>query len=358
MRRSYGYNSYRGRVTFRGFLRGLIIVLAVILILALVGYFLLQRYVVYTDQGQKFRFPFLAGEKDPSPSESVQIVVGGQESVSPEPTASPVEEQPLQAVWLPLTALAQETVEEQVFAAGGNAVILDMKLEDGSLGYHSQLELADQSGANAADEDGTRNEAIQTLNRGTLYTVARVCCFKDDRLSDVDRAMNILTNSGYLWRDPDGVRWINPANEQVRAYLIGIARELAQLGFDEILLDFAGYPTQGELGWIKDGSDYPRDELDGPISTFYEELSLALEDYEGKVSIRTTVEALTGADGYSGQTPENLAAWSDRIWVEQPEEKEDCLTPLRDAGVRDPEERLVWVLEGTGDGEESWAVFS
>ena len=107
VRRSYGYNSYRGRVTFQGFLRGLIIVLAVILILALVGYFLLQRYVVYTDQGQKFRFPFLAGEKDPSPSESVQIVVGGQESVSPEPTVSPVEEQPLQAVWLPLTALAQ-----------------------------------------------------------------------------------------------------------------------------------------------------------------------------------------------------------------------------------------------------------
>lgn len=352
MRRSYGYNSYRGRVTFQGFLRGLIIVLAVILILALVGYFLLQRYVVYTDQGQKFRFPFLAGEKDPSPSESVQIVVGGQESVSPEPTVSPVEEQPLQAVWLPLTALAQGTVEEQVFAAGGNAVILDMKLEDGSLGYHSQLELADQSGANAADEDGTRNEAIQALNRGTLYTVARVCCFKDDRLSDVDRAMNILTNSGYLWRDPDGVRWINPANEQVRAYLIGIARELAQLGFDEILLDFAGYPTRESWAGSKTGRTIREMNWTVPSAHFMKNCPWRWRTMKGRWSIRTTVEALTAPTDAAVRHRESGSLVGPDL-VEQPEEKEDCLTPLRDAGVRNPEERLVWVLEGTGDGEES-----
>lgn len=355
MRRSGSYSSYRGRMTFQNFLRGLIVVLAVILVLALVGYFVLQRYIVYTDNGARLDLPFLNGEKEPDPSDSVHIVVEEKESPSP----SPAESQPAEtrAVWLPLTALADGTAEEQVSAAGGNAVVFDMKLGDGSLAYHSGQELADQVQANMADEDGSREAAIRALNESGLYTVARISCFQDDKLYRADRALNILTNSGYLWKDPAGVRWTSPANEEVRAYLAGIAAELAQLGFDEILLDCAGYPVEGELSWIRRGEAYTPGQLDQVIGGFYEEMAQALKPFETKLSIRTTEEALTGADTLSGQTAANLAAWADRVWVEPArQDGTDYGALLTAAGAEDPEALLVPLLDGPGEERACWAV--
>ncbi len=42
-----------------------------------------------------------------------------------------------------------------------------------------------------------------------------------------------------------GQTWLDPTQETVQAYLIGLCRELADLGFDEILLTHCAYPTQG-----------------------------------------------------------------------------------------------------------------
>ena len=168
--------------------------------------------------------------------------------------------------------------------------------------------------------------------------------------------MNILTNSGYLWYGEDQMYWTSPASGEVRAYLTGIARELAELGFDEILLDFAGYPTQGNLGWIRVGESYPQGELDQWIGQFYQEMAQALEDYEVKLSIRTTEEALRGEDSLSGQTAQNLAAWADRIWVEpSAQEDTDYAALLAAAGMEGAEEALVLITQETEELTGGWA---
>ena len=363
MRRNGGYSSYRGRMTFQGFLKGLIVVLAVILVAALAGYFILQRYIIYTDSGTRIDLPFFNRAEEPEPTEDVNIVFGGGEEnpvPAPEDTQSAGETEgmtELRAVWLPLTALTDGTAQAQAEAAGGNAVVLDMKLTDGTLAYHSEQPLANQAGVNMADEDGSRERAIRELNEGELYTIARVSCFKDHGLSAADRPLNILTNSGYLWMDPEGVRWTSPANEQVRAYLTGIAVELAQLGFDEILLDFAGYPTQGELGWIKRGEAYSPGQLDQVVGRFYEQVAMALEPYEVKMSIRTTEGALTGTDTLSGQTAADLAARADRVWVEaETLTREDCQDLLSAAGAT--EGMLVLLTGRLEPGAGDQAVLS
>ena len=353
MKGQYGYQSYRGRMTLRKFLAILIGVLAVALALVVALYVYLQRYVVYTDEGARFELPFFQGESQP-PEESggVNIVVEN----SPAPSDGeerPETAEPLRAVWVPAESLEADIIQAQVEAAGGNAAVLDMKNADGTLNYVSQLDLARQAGANPAED---RNAALRELNQGELYTIARVACFKDGLLNTVDRSMNILTNSGYLWYGEDQMYWTSPASGEVRDYLTGIARELAELGFDEILLDFAGYPTQGNLGWIRVGESYPQGELDQWIGQFYQEMAQALEDYEVKLSIRTTEEALRGEDSLSGQTAQNLAAWADRIWVEpSAQEDTDYAALLAAAGMEGAEEALVLITQETEELTGGWA---
>lgn len=118
-----------------------------------------------------------------------------------------------------------------------------------------------------------------------VYRIARVSCFRDDRLSDADTSLAVLTKSGYRWTDPDKVHWVSPTNPAVRAYLADLCRELAGLGFDEILLDNAGYPTRGKLSYIKKGEAYDAEQFESVISGFYREVADALEGTETVLSV-------------------------------------------------------------------------
>ena len=224
-RYSYGYGSYHGRSGFRTFLKVLIVLLVVVLLLAVLAVVFLDRYWVYDREGARLELPFLQQEtSQPSPTSSQQgtlVLV----SPSPSPTPAPVY---LRAVALPRTALSDGTAQNQVTAAGANAAIFDMKADDGTLGYISNIELARAIGSSASDP--ALNEQIQTLCGTGLYTIARVSCFRDNTAPYQNNSLAIKTNSGYNWRDAGDVRWMSPTNEQVRKYIVDVCVELAQLG--------------------------------------------------------------------------------------------------------------------------------
>ena len=94
---------------------------------------------------------------------------------TPEPTPTPEPEEDFRGILLPNSALYDGTAAQRVEAAGATAALFDMKADDGSLGYISGLALAIQAEASAADP--ALNAAIQLLNGGEVYTVARVSCF-------------------------------------------------------------------------------------------------------------------------------------------------------------------------------------
>jgi hypothetical protein len=230
-----------------------------------------------------------------------------------EPTPEP-EVIPVQPVALPLEALYDGTAVSQIEAAGGDCALFDMKADSGALGYTSQQALA--ATAKASSSDPAMNAAIRGLNETQgLYTVARVSCFKDNQLPYYARTLAILTNSGYRWTGADGVRWVSPTNADVQAYVTGVCVELAQLGFDEILLDNAGYPDGGNLNYIKKGSAYDETQFAAVIDGFYAQVQEALADYPVKLSVVTTPQAQAGLDTLTGQTPDDLARF-DRLWTQ------------------------------------------
>ena len=336
-----GYHSYRGRNGLRTFLKILIVLLLAILALLVGVWFLLEPHMVYSSDGVRIQLPFLQ-ETEPEIQESAPIVVTTP-AVKPSPTPEP--EEAFRGLMLPESALYDETAIQQLQQAGATAAIFDMKRDEGMLGYVSSLPLAIQAQVSASDPE--LNAAIKQFNSGEVYTVARVSCFRDKTVPRTDMSLAIKTNAGN-WRDTWDYRWLSPANENARQYVIGVCTELAQLGFDEILLDNCAFPTQGELSWIKQGDNYPSEALTEELTRFFEQLRAALADYpEVKLSVVTTLEVLNGEADRSGQTTDLLTEQADRLFVAAGDE--EALPAWK-------EKTVVPILEQAGDAQISWAV--
>ncbi len=320
LRRSYGYDSYRGRSKLRTFLVVLIIVLTLALILAVAAFFLLQDHVYYSDDGTAHvSLPFLARESeapsDPPEPTAAQPVVVVTQSPTPEPTAEPV----LTPVALPASALTDGTAADRVKAAGGSAALFDMKPDNGALAYVSDLPQAISLGTSAAAPG--LNDAIRALNDTQgLYTVARVSCFRDDLAPKMNNTLAIRTSIGN-WRDSSRVRWLSPAVEASADYVAGICGELAELGFDEIWLDNAAYPLSGDLGFITRNERYDPAAFTSSLDAFYRKVETALAGTGVKLSLSADPEALTGGDSPSGQDPDLLGRYAYRLYLPGPEDE-------------------------------------
>lgn len=356
--KNYGYGSYRGRSRLRSFLKGVIILLLAVLLLAIAALIFLQRYMVFSDDGVRFELPFFQNSSpaptptsDPGPSATPDLVV----IVSPTPTQDlPPEEQVLHAVELPQQALYDGTAADLVASAGGNAAVFDMKRIDGSLGYVSALQLAKDVRASASDP--ALNSAIQALTSGELYTIARVSCFRDNALPYYRNDL-ALRSGGGNWKDDQRIRWSNPVHQEVRSYLTAVCVELAQLGFDEILLDNAAYPARGNTGNIKVGENYDPAALDDTVNAFYQEVAQALEEYDVTLSIATSAAVLDGTDSLSGQSSADLVRCAGRLWLLEAQGDTDYTGALARAGLDKPATRFVPAVSAPGSEDTSWVYF-
>lgn len=352
-RRYSAYHGRRGTGT-QQFLKAIIIVLVVLVALLAVARFVLGDFTFYDEDG--FHFPWGEdagsspnGDADQSPSPSLPLIITDEEE-----TPVPGVDEPLRAVLVSNAALAGGTVEQAVTAAGGNAAILDMKLDDGTLNFVSSNAIAVAAGVSAADP--AQNAAIAELTKGELYTVARVSCFRDHALPGYNDELAIHTNSGYRWTDFAGVRWSSPAHETVVSYLVDLCVELAQLGFDEIYLTNCGFPTaaDGNLGWIKVGAAYPKGSLDTLILPFLTQVKEALEPYGTKLSVEAMGCELMGETDKTGITMAGVLACCDRFWVDAVDAANYANFAVE--GEEDPSEKLVTVSASAGGEDGAWAI--
>ena len=341
MRRSgSGYGGYRGRRTLHDILKIVAIALGVLVALALAALLLGQRFIVFTDGGVRLDLPFLGGgEETPSDPGNVSVVIDEGEK---EPPALS-EGDSLAALELPLQSVLDGTAGEELARAGANALVLEMKGPDGALAWGSGQELAVSLGLSAGDE--AVNEALRAWNAGEVYTVARLCCFRDDAVP-YQRGSLALRSGGGSWRDELGLRWLHPGDLRAQEYLSQLCGELAALGFDEILLECAGFPTRGALEQISWG-DYARPAWrEGAVEVFLDACVQAVEPYGTTLSLRLDGEALDG--GASGLTPELLSGWSGRLWAEAPGGMEELEARADQAGL--PAGRLVAVAAALEPG--------
>lgn len=360
-----GYQSYCGRRSSRTgtALKWVIVFLLAVLVVAVGFYFMLQDGLIYDDDGVHVALPWKRPETGESPSVPVSVspeptdaaptdTILVIESSEPTPTLTPrdLARQTLQAVEVSPTVLLSGRAAQQVEQAGGNAALLEMKKDDGTLAYVSSVELAISQKASGSDTEV--NRAIRELIEGGCYTVAQVSCFRDDVFGGID-SFALLSNSGYRWRDFNGMRWSCAGKEATRKYIVDLCVELAQMGFDEILLTNCGYPPNGtgEMGWLRQDATYPWGSLDTVVGPFLAQVKTAIEPYGTALSVEALGKELAGEEQATGLTLDNVLASCDHVWLDKADAE-----AYAHAFTASAREKLVTVSAQAGGADEPWAV--
>ncbi len=120
-----------------------------------------------------------------------------------------------------------------------NAVVIDVK-ESGKVNYASNVETV--KNINAIDKKYNPEEVIKKLHENNIYVIGRVVCFRDKYLGEKRPDLAIKRVNGQIFKDESGFIWIQPFSEEAQQYNIDIAKEAADMGFDEIQFDYVRFP--------------------------------------------------------------------------------------------------------------------
>lgn len=125
-----------------------------------------------------------------------------------------------------------------------NSYVTDIKDDEGYVGYESGIPAVRE--INAWKYKYNVDKVIKTLHDNDIYVIGRLVCFKDPVLSSKRADLAVKHKNGGLWRDNNDLTWLDPYNRDSWPYLIEIAREAIQKGFDEIQFDYIRFPSDGD----------------------------------------------------------------------------------------------------------------
>jgi hypothetical protein len=197
-----------------------------------------------------------------------------------------------------------------------NAVVLDVKADNsGIVLYSSKLPLVqelDTARAIIPDLPGL----LKTLKEKKVYTIARLPVFWDQAAtsSKPEWALRSKKAPGQVWVDSNQKLWANPYLPGVWDYNIGIAKEVAEMGFDEVQFDNLQFPSDGELDDIDFGPEAEGKKRVDAISSFLDRAYTTLSPLGTYVGVNVFgLTAYVSDDMGVGQSFEAIAQRADFI---------------------------------------------
>lgn len=135
-----------------------------------------------------------------------------------------------------------------------NAMVLDIKNDSGEITYKMQIDevISIGSGVNYIDDI---KGLIEELKARDIYLIARIVAFKDPLLAKKRPELCLTKEDGKVFRDKNGLQWVNPYKKEVWDYLIKVAKEAANLGFDEIQFDYIRFATEASMKDVDFGEE-------------------------------------------------------------------------------------------------------
>ncbi len=121
-----------------------------------------------------------------------------------------------------------------------NAFVIDIKDEFG-INYASTDTMVKRNAGRAGVIPGMQ-ALLDTLDAHGILAIARIVVFKDSVTARLNPAWTIRKADGEVWRDKEGLAWVNPYNRALWDLNIRIAEEVTKLGFDEIQWDYIRFP--------------------------------------------------------------------------------------------------------------------
>lgn len=131
-----------------------------------------------------------------------------------------------------------------------NAVVVDLKMDNGALAFQPDDETLQQY---MADEPaiGDLDAVLKKLKDANVYRIARIPVMRDTKFAQVHPDSAFRYRGGAFWRDNTGAIWVDPASDEVSDYALDLAREAYGRGFDEIQFDYVRFASDGQISAIQ-----------------------------------------------------------------------------------------------------------
>lgn len=184
-----------------------------------------------------------------------------------------------------------------------NAMVIDIKNDEGKVTYKMQSEQVLEIGAGVryiADID----ELVAKCKEKDIYLIARIVAFRDPYLAEQKPEWAVHTKNGEIFRDKSGLAWVNPYCREVWDYLVEIASQAAQVGFDEVQFDYIRFSTdilEGEIDYGPEAENVNKIDIITEFTEYlYEQLApkgvYVAADVFGTVIDNETDQAIVGQD--------------------------------------------------------------
>ena len=303
-----------------------LVILAVAAALILVCWFFwLDRFVVYTRDGVELdmnREPISVQGQialPPEVGETIPVYYNEGDDVVEE---TRTELTKMVGYYIDTAALQKnmdEVMTQLQQLPPGTPVMIDVKNSYGSFYYNTSAGASVTDTLNVSKMD----ELIHFMNKLDLYTVAKLPALRDYYFGLHNTRCGLPTAGGYLWADSDYRYWLNPGAEGTLTYLISIAKELEELGFDEVVFANFYFPDTSKIVFKGDKT---------------ETLKEAAQTLVANCASSTFAVSFEGSEGFIPPVGRS------RVYLmnAEPAEVETLATG---AGVADPLANLVFVTD-------------
>lgn len=180
-----------------------------------------------------------------------------------------------------------------------NALVFDTKTEAGLVLYDTEVGAAHEIGAVSAMYDPVAR--VAQAHEAGLYTITRIVAFEDDYRAEAHPDERLVGP------------WLDPASQTAREYVLDLAEEACEIGFDEIQFDYVRYPS-GRAAETSGQRDLTQDQRLDTVADFLSQARELLHPMGCAVGAAVFgIVASSPDDQGIGQRPEEMSAQVDVV---------------------------------------------
>lgn len=161
-----------------------------------------------------------------------------------------------------------------------NALVIDIKNDDGYLTCDLNVPFAEQIGAEKHYIKDVP-ALVQKCKEKGIYLIARIVAFKDPVLARAVPELSLHKTDGSIFYDKSGLAWVDPYRTEVWDYLVSVGAAAVQIGFDEVQFDYVRFSTDSGMKQV---------------------------DFSVSAEGRTKTEAITGFTEYASERLRGMGA--------------------------------------------------
>jgi len=197
-----------------------------------------------------------------------------------------------------------------------NAMVIDIKNDEGNITYKMELPYASDMGA-CVRYVSDMPALIESLHEQDIYVIGRIVCFKDPVLAEAHPELALCKPDGTAVTDANGLAWVNPYKQEVWDYICQVAEQATEDGFDEIQFDYVRFPIGDDANAADYGVNMDEYTKEAGLEDFFEYTRDRLHE-RGIVVGADLFGTVIGSDVDRAQTGQNYVTIAKKMDVLSP----------------------------------------